>query len=103
MDRKQLEGKLELFKDECANRGKPIEGICLEEAYPGDASTSYILKVKAKWIDGMSCSKALDFLLDVLWDKVDVKVRESIFSVYVLTSDDELHCNRDIIEPKERA
>jgi len=92
MDREELKSKLEPFLTRCREKGRPLEDICLEDAFPGDSSTSYILKVKAPWVDDMYCSEALDFLLDIMWETVEQPIREKIFSVNVLDSSDDLHC-----------
>lgn len=75
--------------------GRPLSDICLEEAFPGDASTSYILQVRAPWIDTMSCYSALDFLFDVLWETTNEETRTKVFSIQVLDSKDELHCYQE--------
>jgi len=95
MDRTELKNKLIPFQAKCAEKGKPLADICIEDAFPGDSSTSFIVKVKANWVDGIYCSEALDFLFEVLWETVDEKTRERIFSLHVLDSTDELHCWSD--------
>lgn len=92
MDRAELKDKLIPFQKKCEEKGMPLTDICVEPAFPGDISTSYIVQVKAPWVDGMMCSDALDFLFGVLWETVDEKTREKIFSINVLDSTDELHC-----------
>lgn len=66
--------------------------ICLEEAYPGDSSTSYILQVKSDWFDSMSCSRALDILFDALWATTNEDTRENVFSIQLVNSKQELKC-----------
>ena len=93
MDRKTtLLNKLEKFRKECTNRDKSLEDICLEEAFPGDHSTSFVLKVKAKWLDELSLSEGLDILIDILWDSTSVATRTDIFSICVVNSNDEFDC-----------
>jgi hypothetical protein len=98
MDRTELKTKLIPFQKKCEEKGKPLADICVEPAFPGDSSTSYIVQVKATWVDGMMCSDALDFLFAVLWETVDEKTREKIFSINVLDSTDELHCWKETKE-----
>jgi len=98
MDRKQLEVLLEPFKLKCAEKGKPLIDMCAEEAFPGDNSTSFIVQVKAAWVDQMDCTDAIDFLFDTLWDTTDLELRKRIFSIQVLNSEDELHCERENAE-----
>ncbi len=92
MDRAELEAKLVPFKDECEKKGKKIQDICIDDAFPGDSSTSYIIKIKAPWVDDMDCTDALDFLFDTLFETVDPATREKVFSINVVDSKDELHC-----------
>ncbi|MFN3379777.1 MAG: hypothetical protein ACK41O_10000 [Runella zeae] len=92
MDRRELKKILEPFKAKCAEKGKPLVDICIEEAFPGDNSTSFIVQVKAPWVDSMYCSEAIDFLFDTLWETTDEEIRKKVFSIQVLDSRDELHC-----------
>ncbi len=92
MDRTELKELLKPFETKCAENGKPLDGICVEDAFPGDSSTSYIIQVKAPWIDDMYCSDALDFLFDRLWETTDENLRKKVFSIQVIDKRDELHC-----------
>ncbi|MFN4247080.1 MAG: hypothetical protein ACK4EY_05125 [Flavipsychrobacter sp.] len=100
MDRKQLESHLIKFELACKERGRPISDMCIQEAFPGDDSTSFVIQVKAPWVDEMYCSDALDFLFDVLWDTVSEEIRRSVFSIEVLDSKEELHCVAERPEQK---
>lgn len=96
MDRTELKKILEPFKLRCAEKGKPLADICIKEAFPGDTSTSFIIQVKALWVDDkMYCSDAIDFLFDTLWETTTEEVRRMIFSIQVLDSIDQLHCWSD--------
>lgn len=95
MDRTELRELLKPFEAKCAEKGKALTDICIEEAYPGDASTSFIVQVKAPWVDNMLCYDALDFLFDTLWETADEDIRRKVFSIQVLDSKDELHCHSD--------
>jgi hypothetical protein len=101
MDRTELKKLLEPFKVRCAEKGKPIVDICVEEAFPGDISTSYIVQVKALWVEGMYCSQAIDFLFDTLWETTNEEVRKKVFSIQVLDSNDELHCWSEVAMAKQ--
>lgn len=93
MDRNKLEQKLNSsFKEECKKIGYPLTDICLDEAYPGDSSTSYIVNIVADWVETMDCSQALDILIDVLWITVDVEYREKIFAIKIFSDKSTLHC-----------
>ena len=78
-----MKKNLSPFVAKCAAMGKPLQDICLEEAYPGDKSTSYIVKIKANWIgdSGMDCSEALGFMYDLLIETVKPQTIEKIFSI----------------------
>lgn len=95
MDREQLKALLEPFVARCAEKGKPIADMCIEAAFPGDLSTSYIVQVKAPWVDDLDCSEALDFLFDRLWETTDEETRRKVFSIQVLDSAAALHCVTD--------
>ncbi|PRY36027.1 hypothetical protein CLV58_113158 [Spirosoma oryzae] len=92
MDRDTLETKLQPFVLACAEKGYQLRAHCLDEAYPGDSSTSYFLRVTADWIDTMDCSGALDVLLDILWDTTDTETRAMIFAIIIHDKNDQLHC-----------
>lgn len=92
MDRTELKELLTPFKAKCAEKGKPLADFCVEEAFPGDTSTSYIIQVKALWVDGMYCSEAIDFLFDTLWETTNEETRKKVFSIQVIDSKDQLHC-----------
>lgn len=93
MDRKRkLKNDLKGFVKECKAKGYPLTEYCLKEAYPGDSSTSFILQVKADWIDNKGCSEVLDILLEVLWNTTSPEVRVNLFSIQVLSSNDTVHC-----------
>ena len=92
MDRAELIKALEPFKMKCAQKGRPLVDICIEEAFPGDVSTSYIVQVKAPWVDEVSCWDAIDFLFDTLWETTSEENRKKVFSIKVVDSKDELHC-----------
>lgn len=98
MDRTELKELLQPFQLKCAENGKPLDGICVEDAFPGDSSTSYIIQVKAPWVDGMYCSDALDFLIDRLWETTDEDLRKKVFSIQVIDKRDELHCWSDSVQ-----
>lgn len=98
MDREELKKELIKFQEKCAEKGKQLKDLCIGEAFPGDQSTSYIIQVTAPWVDNMACNEALDFLFDVLWDTTTEEVRQKIFSIQVLDSQEELHCLRDTDE-----
>lgn len=84
MDRAELMKALEPFSARCADLGRPLDSIRLEEAYPGDSSTSYIVHVEAVWANGRSLWYAIDFLFDVLFETVPYKMRTKVFTIQVV-------------------
>jgi hypothetical protein len=92
MDRTELKDLLKPFEAKCAEKGKSLTGICIEDAFPGDSSTSFIVQVKAPWVDDMYCSDAIDFLFDILWETTDEETRKKVFFIQVIDSKGELHC-----------
>jgi len=84
MDRAELMKALEPFGARCAELGRPLDKIRLEEAYPGDSSTSYIVQVEAAWANGRSLWYAIDFLFDVLFESVPYTTRTKIFTIQVV-------------------
>jgi len=95
MDRAELKTKLIPFLKKCEEEGRKLSKSCLEEAYPGDSSTSYIINVQADWIDDIDSTVALDFLFKVLFQTVDLDTRKKIFSIFLKDSKEELHCEAD--------
>lgn len=87
-----LNEELKKFEERCKEKGKPLSNLCIVEAFPGDSSTSYILQVKLKGIEDEACTDILDFLFDTLWETTTKEVREQIFTIQVLTINEQLHC-----------
>lgn len=90
MDRIEMKKILEPFKAKCTDKGKHLTDLFIEEAFPGDSSTSFIVRVKAPWIQGMYCYQAIDFLVDTLWETTTEETRRKVFSIQVLDSHDNL-------------
>ncbi len=72
------------FREKCAQKGRPLSGFGIKEALPGDISTSYIIQVKASWMNAMPFSEALEFLIDILWETTDVETRRKIFTIQLM-------------------
>lgn len=91
MDKNELISKLQDFKQVCHDKGF-IEGeLYLQEAYPTVIPTSFIVNmvVNQKWLDSMlSRGRALDQLIDVLWDTTEAKTREDIFTLSIYGEDE---------------
>lgn len=93
MDKEQLISEVKKFAKQCAFAKRPINSFCLNEAYPGDSSTSYFLDIKADWIEEGECFDAISFFTDVMFDIMTVEARRKIFSIRVFTNEEALHCD----------
>ncbi len=87
MGRKELNLELQAFKQACQNKGYIVGELYFDEAYPGMIPTPLIVKmmVKQNWIDSVSSEgKALDTLIDMLWETTDAEIRKNVFvlSIY---------------------
>lgn len=87
MDRKQLENSLTNFRNKCSEINKPIDSLILEEAFPGDSSTSYFLNIKASWLDTLSSYDSLKFLYDALWETTTEEIRKNIFTIKLMENE----------------
>ncbi|SJM94477.1 hypothetical protein CRENPOLYSF2_400017 [Crenothrix polyspora] len=97
MDKNELIGKLQDFKQACYDKGYIENELYLQEAYPGVIPTSFIVNMIAKkqWLDrAVHRGKALDQLIDVLWETTEAKTRENIFTLSIYGEDE-----RHKIEP----
>lgn len=91
MDRTELMKKLQPFKAKCAEMGKPLLDINLEEAYPGDSSTSYIVQVKADWFGDTTLYGAIDILFDILFETTEAETRRFVFYIQISKNNDKMH------------
>jgi hypothetical protein len=79
--------QLQNFKNKCHEKDY-IEGdLFLDEAYPGVIPTSFIVNVWAKkqWLDTISRGKALDFLIETLWETTPPEIRKNVFTLSMMT------------------
>jgi hypothetical protein len=85
MDRKQLESKLENFKNVCI-QNNCVEGddfLTIEESFPGMIPTSFIVNVTVTqdWIKGQYEVYALRKLTDLLYENTDEDALENILTL----------------------
>lgn len=92
MDPEQLKIKLSDFISACRLQGKPIDNLCIVEAYPGVTNTSYTLQVKEVWSQNILCSDAIEILYDILWETTTPEIRQNIFAIQIMDSEQELQC-----------
>lgn len=93
MDKNQLNKEIETFLTNCKERQKPVKEYCLNEAYPGDSSTSYFFDLKADWINEDDCFDAIRFFTEVMFSTMTEEARRKIFSIRVFTDQEKLHCD----------
>jgi hypothetical protein len=93
MDRKQINEELGIFKAEAAKRNYPLRNVCLVDAFEG-LDNYYNIEVYADWIfeQDLSCSEALDILLDIMYDTMSEDSRRLIFIIKILDKNDKVHC-----------
>ena len=87
MDRKELNLELQVFKQACQDKGYIVGELYFDEAYPGMVPTPLIVKmmVRQAWMGSMSSEgKALDTLIDMLWETTGAEIRKNVFvlSIY---------------------
>ncbi len=102
MDKSELKKEIQHFLNRCNELTKPVKEYCLNEAYPGDSSTSYFFDLKANWIDEGDCFEAIDFFTDVMFHTMTEEARRKIFSIRVFTDQEELHCDSGEIHQVQR-
>jgi len=89
MDKKQLETKLEKFKNACIDAGcidlENNSSLDLEESYPGMIPTSFIinLMVKKEWITGKYHGFAIKELINLLYSNADKEALENILTIRI--------------------
>ena len=91
MDRSELKQRLGPFQVAAGRRGFPIHDLVLEEAFPGDAATSFVVKVNAPWAVGMSAFQAIGALSEILWETTDPATRIHVFSILIREHSPEAH------------
>lgn len=92
MDKNLLEIEVRRFIDYCEKKKKPISKFCLEEAYPGDSTTSYILQLKINWYK--DCYSALKTLTNFMFTVMPVEARKRIYALEIIDQNDELACDK---------
>ena len=81
MDKKELNFKLQDFKKSCYDKDYILGDLYFDEAYPGMIPTALIVKMRVKqsWMNTLSSrGKALDELIDVLWDTTTAETRKNV-------------------------
>ena len=96
MNQEALKNELEDFKQVCFEKGYIYNNLSFDEAYPGVIPTPFIVNMvtQKSWQYSDNTSKALDKLIEVLWSKVKVKTRESIFTLSIYSIDEMVNSER---------
>ena len=96
MDRQELIGQLQRFKQACYDKNYIDGELYLDEAYPGIVSTSYIVNMVAQkqWLDDTRSGKILDRLIDVLWETTAPAIRKNIFTLNIMTLEEMVNSER---------
>jgi len=92
MDRKELNIELQDFKQVCQNKGYIVGELYFDEAYPGVVPTPLVVKMRVKqsWLESMSSEgRALDTLIDVLWETTDAEIRKNVFVLSIYNEDEQ--------------
>jgi hypothetical protein len=97
MDRKQLESKLENFKNICI-QNNCVEGndfLNIEESFPGMIPTSFIVNVTVTqdWIKGQYEVYALRKLTDLLYENTEEDALENILTLRMWHSKSTTFCS----------
>lgn len=89
MDKKQLEIKLDKFKNACVDAGcidvENNGSLDLEESYPGMIPTSFIinLMVKKEWMTGKYHGSAIKELINLLYGNADKEALGNILTIRI--------------------
>jgi hypothetical protein len=94
MDKGELKKEISKFIKRCESSDYPINYCVICEAYPGDPTTSYVLKVGGPWVEMSDCFEAISDLSNIMWDTMSLEARSKIFRISLYTKDDELYCTR---------
>lgn len=103
MDKRELKKEIMKFIEKCNSSGYTLDDFLICEAYPGDPTTSYVLKVGGPWVEGSDCFEAIEELSDIMWETMSLQARKKIFRISLYTENDELYCTRygtDLLTPQ---
>ncbi|MDQ7091235.1 MAG: hypothetical protein Q9M50_11465 [Methylococcales bacterium] len=89
MNKVELINKLQAFIKMGNDKGYIYKDLTFDEAYPGVEPTSFIVNIVAKksW-KYSTTGKALDELIDVLWETTKSEIRKNIFTLSLYTIDE---------------
>lgn len=97
MDRTELKEKLEPFKTACSERNyidaNYENALFFEEAYPNVIPTSFIVNVILK-NQSLVENNVLKELTSLLWANTDAKTRENIFTLNIMTVEEQVNSER---------
>ena len=95
MNCNELEVDLQDFKEACYDKGYIYNQLTFDEAYLGVIPTPFIVNmVRQKTWEYLTISKALDKLIEVLWDKAKLETRKNVFTLSLYTIDEMVNSER---------
>ena len=92
MDIKQLIEEVRKYIAAMEVEGKKFSFVALIPTYPGVSDSSYILQVKADWIEQTYCKKVFDYMIPKMFEVLEQPTRELINRIDIFDKKGELHC-----------
>jgi hypothetical protein len=94
MDIKDLKTQVENYIKAMKEDGHNFQFVALIPTYPGISDTSYILQVKADWIQ--DCFTAFEYMTPKMFEVIkDVSVRKCLNRIDIYNEHNELHCRSE--------
>ena len=75
--------------------GKDFSFVALIPTYPGLANTSYILQVKADWIENTYSKKVFDYMVPKMFEILDQPTRMCINRIDIFDENGDIYCMSD--------
>lgn len=98
MDIKQLKLNVNKYIVAMKKDGKDFLFVALIPTYPGIDDTSYILQVKADWIDRIHCKKVFDYMIPKMFEVLDQPTRRCINRIDIFDEKSDIYCmSKDLI------
>lgn len=95
MNCNELKNNLQDFQKTCYEEGYIYNNLTFDEAYPGVIPTPFMVNmVKQKSWELPTMGKALDKLIDILWDKTERETRKNVFTLNLYTIDEMVNSKR---------
>lgn len=92
MDTQHLKQEVEKYILAMEQDGKTFKFFALEPVFPYVPDTAYFLKVKADWIDNTYTKDVIDYMIDKMFDVLDISVRAFLDRIDIIKPNDEIDC-----------